>query len=438
MNIALAGFGIEGRESFEYFHNQGGHTITILDERESLPDVPLGAITQLGLGAYDDLSEYDMVVRTAGLNPAKLAGAQFIWSATNEFFKQCPAPIIGVTGTKGKGTTSSFIASILRAAGKTVHLVGNIGVPALQVLPRIAPEDIVVYELSSFQLWDLERSPHVAVVLMIETDHQDVHTDFAQYVDAKANIARYQTRSDICIYNANNQWSDYIGREVATAQTAAYVGDGALVVQRDSELGERYFYYQDRPICPVSVVTLPGAHNLENASAALAATMQVEGVTPAAIAEGLSSFRGLDHRLKYVETKRGVAYYDDSIATTPGSAMAAMKSFPGPKVLILGGSSKGADFSELAMSAADELLRHVLLIGEEAPRIAEQFDQWAPEITYTILERVGMSDVVSAAAAKAEPGDVVILSPACASFGMFRNYQDRGDQFISAVRRLED
>lgn len=437
MNIALAGFGIEGQESYEYFQRQDGHTLTILDERDELSNVPADAHVRLGEKAYSDLAQYDMVVRTAGLTPDKLSGARFIWSATNEFFKQCPAPIIGVTGTKGKGTTSSFIASILRAAGKKVHLVGNIGVPALQVLPVVEPEDIVVYELSSFQSWDLQRSPHVAVVLMIETDHQDVHESFDQYVQAKANIARFQTRNDICIYNANNQWSHYIGHKIAAARKDSYIGEGAVVTRRSEPNENSYFYYKGRKICPVSAVSLPGVHNLENASAAIAAVMAIEEVSSVAVEKGLRNFSGLDHRLKYVATKQGVGYYDDSIATTPGSVVAAMTSFQAPKVLIMGGSSKGADFSALAMSAADERLRHVLLIGEEATTIAQQLDHWAPDVVYTVLENVTMKDIVNAARQAAKPGDVVILSPACASFGMFENYKDRGDQFIDAVGELE-
>lgn len=438
MKIAIAGYGVEGEQSYQYFKQQGGHEITIIDEREALENAPPEALLQLGSDAFEHLASFDMVVRTAGLSPAKLTSASFIWSATNEFFKQCPAPIIGVTGTKGKGTTSSFIASILRAAGKTVHLVGNIGTPALKVLPDITSSDIVVYELSSFQLWDLERSPHIAVVLMIEQDHLDVHADFAEYVAAKSRIVRTQTQSDMCFYHPTNEQSRMIAKQQPQFAThaapfnalpsndmiTARVKDGHFVLSNDSV------------VCSTDVVKLPGAHNLENACAAISACLPyVRDMS--AIERGLAQFEGLEHRLKFVSKVAEVEYYDDSIATTPGSAIAALEAFTQPKVMIMGGSSKGADFSSFAMAAADTRMRHVVLIGEEATAIGAELSAWAPGVDYTILENATMQSAVDLARSKAQQGDVVILSPACASFGMFKNYKDRGEQFIAAVKTQE-
>lgn len=431
MKIAIAGYGVEGRANYHYYAAQGGYDITILDE-QAIADAPADVRVVTGPQAYHTLGEYDMVLRAPGLSPYKLSSARKIWSATNEFFARCPAPIIGVTGTKGKGTTSSFIASILRAAGKTVHLVGNIGVPALQVLPSIAADDVVVYEMSSFQLWDLERSPHIAVILMIEPDHLDVHTDFADYVNAKAHICRAQQAGDVCVYHPDNTYAAQIA-QASDGQRVRYavLHDGGVYVKDDA------FYAGEARLCDTKCVRLPGAHNLENACAAITAVRALCEVTPAQIAAGLQAFDGLPHRLKFVANKQGVAFYDDSIATTPGSAIAALRAFAGPKILILGGSHKGADFTPLMDEIAKHDIRHIVLIGEESERLAGLLRALPQPPSFTALgSRVVMQEIVATAAQQARSGDTVILSPACASFGMFKNYTDRGEQFVAAVDAL--
>lgn len=206
----------------------------------------------------------------------------------------------------------------------------------------------------------------------------------------------------------------------------AYVNDGNFVSTKG------------RILCATDAVVLPGVHNLQNAAAAISACLNIDpAISNDTIAQGLSQFTGLRHRLKFVREVAGVRYYDDSIATTPGSAIAAANSFSQPKVMILGGSAKGADFAPLAQTLADVRLRHILLIGDEAERIAAELDREGVT-QYEHLQDVSMADVVGHAQVAAKPGDVVILSPACASFGMFKNYSDRGDQFIAAVDELNE
>ncbi len=438
MRVAIAWYGAEGEASYKYFASRGDD-VTIVTPKLS-PDFPLpvGAKSLIGPDVFDNLNGFDLVVRSAGVRPDSLKTDGKIWSATNEFFSVCRAPIIGITGTKGKGTTSSLIASILSAAGKKVHLLGNIGVPPLGSLTSIGPDDIVVYELSSFQLWDLQYSPHIAVVLMIEPDHLNVHESMEEYVNAKANIRRYQTLEDTCYYHPTNEharqiaetgnWpEDEYERQEWLSEARRYaVPDDAAVYASDG-----YFMVRGQPVCPTSSLQLPGEFNIQNACAAISAARNFT-VDPAAIENGLRAFKGLPHRLKFVAEKQGVKYYDDSIATTPGSAIAALASFDGPKVIILGGESKGAEYSGLISAAkkADAKIIAVGLLGRDIEQLAG-----AQGIEVRYVDGL-MDEVVPAAADMAGGQGVVLLSPAATSLDQYHSYAERGDKFIAAVDRL--
>lgn len=423
MKIAIAGYGAEGEVSYAYW-NTPDNQVVIVDEKTPSRELPYDSSSIIGEEAYTKLNGFDLVIRTPGLSPSKITTDGKIWSATNEFFAHCPAPIIGVTGSKGKGTTSSLIAGILRAAGKTVHLLGNIGVPALGVLPNITEDDIVVYELSSFQLWDLERSPQVAVVLYIEPDHLDVHTDFNEYVEAKAQITTSQSTVDRAVYNATNPIATQIAKR-SVGQLLPYPSVRGVHVQDGS------FYYGDQILCSLDNLLLVGRHNQDNACAAITATWPwVQD--PIVIAEGLRSFDGLPHRLKFVGEVDSVKYYDDSIATTPGSAIAAINSFDERVTIILGGHDKGGDMTELIQQCHEKQVS-VVAIGKNRQKIAELCAKYGVECG---VEPGDMLAIVRRAAIEAERGSVVILSPAAASFDMFKNYADRGEQFIAAVSNL--
>lgn len=414
MKIVIAGFGVEGQSNLRYFREKFPEAdFLVADEREKVDNLPENVAYQTGFSGLEDA---DLIVRSPSLPPKKIKTNGQIWSATNEFFANCPATIIGVTGTKGKGTTCSFISSILRATGKTVHLVGNIGVPALDILPKIEENDIVVYELSSFQLWDLQKSPHVAVVLMIEPDHLNVHADFNDYLAAKANITKFQTADDYVVYNSQNEFSSSIA-DTSSAQKKEY----PFALSDDI----------------TSAICLPGKHNIDNACAAIAAVKSIlPNVSDDEIKRGLSEFTGLPHRLKFVAEKYGVKYYDDSISTTPGSAIAALKAFAEPKILILGGSDKGADYSELAKEIARQNVRLIIINGANADEIREVLREEKVDCEIVQLNMAGMKEVAKSAKNKAQSDDVVILSPAAASFDMFKSYSDRGEQFVAAVEEL--
>ena len=423
MNIAIAGYGVEGESSYRYWSQNPSNHITIFNESQPGLEVPLDANLVVGTDAFQKMEGFDIIMRSASLAPRKIKTDGKIWSATNEFFTKCPAKIIGVTGSKGKGTTASIIASILEKAGKRVWLVGNIGISGLDVIGQVSADDIVVYELSSFQLWDLEKSPSTSVVLFIEQEHLDIHKDMNEYITAKSNITKNQKANDLLIFNSKNDYAKKIA-ETSVARKIGYTDDDSAHVMNEM------FYYGDKLICPVSSLGIVGKFNYDNACAAIDAIWDITN-DPKAIELGLSSFKGLPHRLQFVREINGVKYYDDSIATIPGAAIAALRAFDMSKVIILGGSDKGANFSELGA----ELSRHdvrAILIGSEADKIAK-----ACELSgyhdFEIMDNFNMNVLVEKAQALSKPGGVVLLSPACASFGLFKNYADRGNQFSQAV-----
>lgn len=447
--IAVLGFGVEGVASAKYLHDKGAK-VWVLDKRQKdkldqqfvTPIERLGVQFILGENYLSDLSQYDMIVRSPGVKRStpELVQAEkdgvTITSQTKLFFDLCPAKIIGVTGTKGKGTTSSLVYEMLKADGRDVYLGGNIGFPPFAFLNQLTGYSIVVLELSSFQLQDLDRSPHIAVMLMITSEHLDYHATVEEYVDAKRNLVRHQTADDFTIVNrdypASNE-SDiltdgkvfYVSRERET-DNGCFVLGGKILMRKNGN---------DQEIIKTDEIFLPGKHNLENVCAAAMAA-SLAGVGKEEIAHVLKKFKGLEHRLELIKEINGVKYYDDSFSTTPETAIAAIEAFDVPEVLILGGSSKGSDFNQLGIVLRDaKNIRALIGIGEEWETMKLQFP--ISSFQFPVVEgATSMEQIVKAAEKLAKPGDVVILSPACASFDMFKNYKDRGEQFKKAVESL--
>lgn len=444
MKIALIGFGLEAKSAYDYFKSiDQNNTFEIYDENpKSKIELPNGVKF---FGDFHDFSKIqaDLIVRTPAVNPSRLPKNAKITSVTNLFFEKCPAPIIGVTGSKGKGTVSSFIAEILRVAGLRVHLVGNIGLPALNELSKIQKDDAVIYELSSFQLWDAQKSPHIAILNNLEVDHLDVHDDFEDYVAAKMNIAKNQTENDFFIFNAENP---IVLKNVENLKNQLKAELQPFQDYNLAHIQEDHFLWGDEILFKTDILKIPGEHNQKNACAAMIATfdfLRKKGFEIEEIfdfwREGLSKFTGLPHRLKFVREFEGVRFYDDSIATTPGSAIAALNSFEKPKILILGGSNKGADLSELIEKITkmpEQELRKVILMGAESEKLAQKLISSGFERFINLGAKTNMQEVVKTAFENAQSGDVVILSPAHASFDMFKSYVDRGEQFVENVNLL--
>ena len=467
--IAILGFGIEGQSVADYLIGKTDNIVVLDEKNRSDFDLEvLKSYESRGIefrwGKIADLKEFDIVFRSPGINPAskcildaKHNGVE-LTSATKLFFDLCPCPIIGVTGTKGKGTTSTLIYEMLKESARLaadyesrrsedVYLGGNIGTPPLEFLDKLDKDSKVVLELSSFQLIDLEKSPHIAVMLMTTVEHLDYHKDVYEYIEAKRNIFRHQTVDDFAVVNqdypASNE-SDIEGEAPVyrVSRAREVLEDGCYV---DNEEIKLKIKNEKLKIINAKDIALPGKHNLENAAAAvMVATLA--GAKLDSIKHILKTFKGLPHRIEFVATVRGVSYYDDSFSTTPETAIAAIESFSEPKILLLGGSSKNSDFTELgeAISNSDSI-KAIIGIGEEWSRInAEIKNQPAsPDASLGGKSKIkiiegckNMEEVVKTAFEIGEVGDVVLLSPACASFDRYKNYKDRGEQFKEEVNRL--
>lgn len=431
MRIAIVGYDTEGKSSFEYFARLG-HELEIRDQSIEVT-VPEGVASILGDDYLKDLDAFDLIVRTAGLPPHKILAenpniASKITSQTNEFFKATPTQnIIGVTGTKGKGTTSTLIAKMLEAAGYHVQLGGNIGTPPLTFLPQLTAQSWVVLELSSFQLSDIQASPHIGVCLMVAPEHLNWHHSMDDYAKAKANMFAHQTPDDIAIYFNDSKVSHKI-IEASPARKIPYFASPGAVVEND------IITIDNHAICQVSELKLLGMHNWQNVCAAITAVWQVTQDTEA-LKSVLTSFEGLPFRLELVRELNNVRYYNDSFGTTPETAMVAIQAFETPEILILGGQGKGVPFDDLAKLIAKRTnVKHVITIGQTGPEIAQLLH--AHDYHAVSEGATTMPAIVAQAQQLAEAGDVVLLSTACASFDMFKSYKDRGEQFTAAVQAL--
>ncbi len=434
MKIAILGYGAEGQTAYEYWSLPENEVI-IHDKDEKLK-TPGGSNTILGQGYLKNLDSYDLLVRSPGLMPSDILAANLetpdildkVTSVTNEFFRVCPTKnIIGVTGTKGKGTTSTLITKMLEAAGKKVHLGGNIGVPTLNHLKEgLSRDDYVVLELSSFQLTDIKYSPRIGVCLMVAEEHLNWHADVNDYVTAKQHMFANQKGDDTAIYFAENDLSKTIV-SVSPGKRIPYFSPPGAFVEDD------LIKIDATEICPVSDLKLLGRHNWQNVCAAVTAVWQITQDIQA-IRSVLQTFTGLEHRLELVRELDDIRYYDDSFGTTPETAIVAIEAFEEPKVVILGGSDKGAAYEKLAQAVKENSVRKVVLIGDTAPAIEAAL----AAVGYTDVSKgsSAMQEIVASARKEAQAGDVVLLSTSCASFGLFKNYKDRGEQFKQAVLAL--
>ncbi|MDI6760065.1 MAG: UDP-N-acetylmuramoyl-L-alanine--D-glutamate ligase [Candidatus Brocadiaceae bacterium] len=477
MGLGLFGGGA-GLTRFLVTH---GARVTVTDLKKTSQLAPSleslkGLSLELHLGGHreEDFKDVDMVV----VNPAIPRDSRFLHMARengvpletemNLFFKFCPASIVGITGSKGKSTTTALIAAMLQRSEKRVWLGGNIGMgySLLERIEEMGTGDLVVLELSSFQLEDLDhirKSPHVAVVTNLAPNHLDRHKDMDSYIEAKKAIFRHQTAGDYVILN----WDDLGLRDWAQETTSRVLWYslkyrpnfcqtvlppfhsqavpprygafllGGTTVQKGQEAILKLASVEEK--IRLSGRSLPGRHNLENILAASCASLLL-GVSGRDIEETIQSFTGLEHRLEFVAELKGVKYYNDSIATTPESAIAGLKTFEAPIVLIAGGYDKKIPLESFAQECV-ERSKCVILIGETAPTLMGLITRLKPVVSEAnpkgtlpnVFQVPSLAEAVRLAGEVASPGDIVLLSPACASYDMYENFQERGKEFKTLV-----
>ncbi|HVP04798.1 MAG TPA: UDP-N-acetylmuramoyl-L-alanine--D-glutamate ligase [Dehalococcoidia bacterium] len=444
-NVTVVGLGIEGVDFVRYLARRGAH-VTISDSKpraklaDRLHDVD-GLDVSLSLGKNDErtVTRADAVfisqsvpLDLPGLSAARSLGVP-LHSMVGLFLELAPGPVVGITGSSGKTTTTALVAEMMRADGRDVFVGGNIGVGLLEHLVDLRPYTWSVLEVSHTQLQLVDRSPHIAAVLNITPNHLD-RFSWDDYKRLKANIIRHQEAADIAILGYDDPESRALGNEARGrlgwfTMGAAAPGDSVFV--RNGIAMARWSGAEE-PLFSLSSVLLRGRHNQENALAAAAIAL-ASGVSPDAIAAGAGSFRGVQHRLEYVAEIDGAKYYNDSIATTPERTLAGLRSFEQPIVLLLGGRDKNLPLSEMAREALGRC-RGIVLFGEAAELLEEALRREKNPGNVPIVRDGDLEQAVSTAHELAQPGDVVLLSPACTSYDAYDNFERRGEHFRALVR----
>lgn len=441
--IAVLGIGVSNRPLIKMLLDRG-LSVTACDktprelvDREVLAFEDFGAVLKLGEQYLEDL-QADIVFRTPGMHPdipilQKLRNqGAVVTSEMEAFFQVCPCPIIAVTGSDGKTTTTTLIAEVLKKAGNTVWVGGNIGQPLLPEADRMNSQDLAIVELSSFQLMRMQQSPHVAVVTNLAPNHLDVHKDMAEYISAKENIYLHQYPNDHLVLNLDNQITasfapkavgsvSYFSRECQPERGAWF--DGNMI------------WFNGAPVLNRDEILLPGIHNVENYMAAICA---VEGYASFEdIRFVAKNFGGVEHRIELVRTLNGVRYYNDSIASSPTRTIAGLHAFAEKVILIAGGYDKKIPFDALGSEIVNHVKR-LILCGDTADQIrkavcaAPEYVDGCPEIVIVSSLKEAVLDAYS----HSNEGDVVTLSPACAAFDQFKNFMVRGKTYKDLVWSL--
>ena len=447
--VAFIGIGTSNLPLIQLFARKGAKVIA-LDKKDEASLGENGVLArQYGAtlvtgGSYLDNIDADIVFRSPGTpfyRPELVAvrdSGKVLTSEMEVFFDLCPCQVIAVTGSDGKTTTTTIISELLRASGKNVHLGGNIGKPLLPEIETVQPDDWAVVELSSFQLISMRKSPDIAVVTNLSPNHLDIHKDMQEYVDSKKNIVLHQNAFSKAVVNLDNDiansFSESVRGDLAKFSVKEKVNNGAY-------LDGTTICYNDHgtvtAIMDIADIRIPGMHNVENYLAAISAVWGIVDVET--IKKVAMEFGGVEHRAEFVREYKGVRYYNDSIASSPTrTALGTLSLYKEKIAIIAGGYDKHIPYEPLG-PVINEKVKLLILLGATAPKIekavreAENFDASA----IRIINVENMEEAVAAAVANTVPGDIVSLSPASASFGLYRNFEERGNHFKSIVNGLE-
>lgn len=447
--VAIIGIGVSNLPLLEYFYDLNAR-VTIFDSKESnqISVEAMQKIEKYGfefIGGKDSLSRlkgFDIIFRSPSCMPDRpelveaVENGAVLTSEIEMVLKLAPCKVIGVTGTEGKTTTTTLINEIVKKSGRKTYLGGNMGKPIFTKIRNIKPENIIILELSSFQLSDMDISPDISVVTNIYPDHLNVHKSYEEYREAKKNIFEYQSENGIVVLNYDNEFTREFAKEangkVIFFSSKEKLDDGFIYDKADGTIK----YCEDgvrRHIIKKEDIKLRGIHNYENICAAIAATSSIVDVDTQI--KAIEEFTGVEHRLEFVRELNNVKWYNDSIGTSPASTIAGLNSFDEDIILLAGGSDKGLDYEEVGKTIARKV-RALILTGPTSAKIENATKQALNGKSIEIYYTSNMQESVNLAKDIAKAGDVVLLSPASASFDLYKNFEDRGHQFKDCVNSL--
>ncbi len=446
--IGILGFGREGISTYKTIRKYvPGSQMMILDkselsaEKKNILAADANVKTFTGENYLEKLSETDLIVKSPGIPTMVLENFGYkgqIYSQADLFLRLYRDQVVGITGTKGKSTTSSLLHHILISAGRKSFLAGNIGVPPFEIINQVTPDSIIVLELSSHQLENCSTSPRISVLLNLFQEHLDHYRSYFDYHLAKANIAKFQSKNDFFITDISNH-------DVLNLINSLTLDGTILFIGTNDKKKESFFFAGDDFVIDIAnnrqiieglakMIKIPGRHNLKNVSAAALVAILC-GLNPDAIKTGVSSFKGLPHRLEYVGEARGIHFYNDSISTIPQATIEALKAFPETSTLIAGGFDRGIDYKPLADFLPDTNLKTLILIGQAGRKIHESLDKKSAIGNISILLPENFENAVKLALDFTPRGKICLLSPAASSYDEFKNFEKRGMAFKNLVRK---